>query len=160
MDNPSTARAHKLALQAKWLNQRMVDNDRWTLDMPSPRVVKVSDRKTFIAWRRDAAGKVEVVDMLRVNDVEISFTRGITVKFSAGATSNTICITAHPREIVPGVFAWIPPHAELRYGPHNPEDATSRWRLTLPMLVRQMTTSSTVLSTLKEFQDLHPNISL
>lgn len=160
MENPSTGRADKLALQTRWLNHRMAGNPLWRRDMPSPRIVKLAEAKTFIAWRLDAAGQPDVLDVLRVSDIEASFTRGLSVLFTNSTSSSVVRITTYPREIVPGVFAWLPPYSEVRHCPHNPQDPASAWRLTLPMFVRDTVGSPATFSSLKEFRDRWPNVQL
>jgi hypothetical protein len=151
-------RAERLSLQSQWLNHRMADSPAWKAAAPQPRLLSVSENKAFVAWLPGADGQPQVIDLLRATDIQISFTTGITVTLTGRASSNGYHISTHPREILPGVFAWVPPFCEVRFCPYQFSDPASVWRTTLPIIVR--IPGQIVFSTLKEFRDQWPGVNV
>jgi hypothetical protein len=165
MENVSYSKSERFSLEARWLDALMARNAKWQSTGPGARVVQARDRKVFVAWRLGTNGQPQVIDMLRVEDVSATFTGGLALELSATLSKQKLKVNFHPREIVPGVFAWIPPFAETRFCPFVHGDPESAWRLTLPMCVRteagrQPAPGQVQLSTAKEFRDLWPNVTL
>jgi hypothetical protein len=164
METTPTSRANKLDLQSMWLDRRMADNPQWKNSLGSQRTLVVRDRKVFVAWRM-GAGKPEIVDVLRAMDVSISFTAGLTIMFASRSEESIVRVTAYPREIFPGIFAWTPPFSEVRFCPFSTDDPSSVWRTSVPMMVRSRAQGALAdgeirLWTLKEFRALWPDVSL
>jgi hypothetical protein len=160
-NNVSIGRAERLSLQAEWLNARMAGVSNWKNSEQAPRLFTVSEKRAFVAWRQTEDGP-RVIDVLRASDVEISFTAGITIMFT-GTTSSTVAkLSTHPREILPGVYAWVPPFAEVRFCPHVFENPEGTWRMTLPIMVRASgdTVGSCHLTPLKEFRAAWPDLTV
>lgn len=159
MEKVPTSRPEQLALAAQWLNQRMAGNPAWRPSMPSARTTVARDRRTFIAWQL-IDGKPHILDALLVEDVSASFTAGLAVHLVSKTTAAKMVVSSHPREIIPGVFVWIPLFADVRFGPLT--TASSVWALSVPMCTRATTDRADHprLSTLKEFCALWPNVSV
>lgn len=163
MENTSISRADRRALQAQWLNKRMEGNPAWRLAMPSPKLALISERKALVAWRL-VSGRPVVLDILRADEVGASFTSGLSLTFVSNTSGARVHVSSYPREALPGVFLWIPPLADVRFGPMIFDDPGSVWRLTIPMSIRTRKEWSepgqTNLSTQKEFRDLWPDVEL
>lgn len=165
MQTAVISRADKVALQASWINYRMEGHPLWRRDMPAPKLLTAGDRKAFVACRLLQSGQPEIIDVLRVTGIDMSFTAGIVLTLSSGTTADRLRVSAHPREILPGVFVWIPPFAEVRHVPVHFDEPASTWHLTVPMFVRTeagcgIEVGQTSVMTRKEFCDRWPNISL
>lgn len=163
MENFPTSRANRRALQAQWLNKRMEDNPAWCLSMPSPKLALVSGRQTLVAWRL-VAGQPDILDVLRADEVQASFTAGLSLTLVSSTSGARIHVSSHPREILPGVFVWIPPLADIRFGPTAFDNPGSVWGLTVPVSIRMVKESTEPgqisLSIPREFRDLWPNVEL
>jgi hypothetical protein len=159
------SRPDRLALQAQWLNHRMEGHPTWRRDMPGPKLFMAGDRTTYVVCQLLESGEPEVLDVLRVIDVEASFTQGLTLVLSSGTDAMRLRVSTYPREILPGVFAWIPPFAEVRHCPARYDDPTSTWRMTVPMFVRSdagsgIEVGQTSVMTRKEFCERWPHVVL
>lgn len=164
MENVSYSKAERFSLEAGWLDALMARNSKWKSGAGA-RVVPARDRKVFVAWHLEPSGQPKIVEVLRVESVSASFTSGLALGLSAAVAGTPLKVNFYPREIVPGVFAWIPPFAEVRFCPFIANDPESAWRLSLPMCVRtvagrQPGPGQVQFSTAKEFRDLWPNVSL
>jgi hypothetical protein len=128
--------------------------------MPAARFTVVRERRVFIAWQL-VNGRPQILDAFRAEDVAASFTVGLSLTMVSNTSATKVTISTYPREIIPGVFAWIPPFADVRFGPTS-DDPDSVWRLTVPMCTRVTDDrpGHPRLSTLKEFRDLWPDVTV
>lgn len=158
MQTAVLGRADKLALQASWLNFRMDGHPRWHRDMPVPKQLLASDHKVFVAVHLED-GVPRILDVLRVVDVEASFTAGLTLILASGTDATRLRVSTHPREILPDVFAWVPPFSDVRHCPAKFDEPSSTWRLSVPVYVRTVS-EDLIVMTRKEFCERWPNIAL
>jgi hypothetical protein len=159
MDNASLSRAERLSLQARWLNAKMSGDSLWEIQHTIPRMLAVSENRSYVAWSPDAAGQPQIIDVLHATGLEASFTTGLTVTLAGRANSTTFKVSAHPREILPGLFAWLPAFCEFRFTPRAYDNPCGTWRATLPMLVRAGC-SNARLTPITEFRAQWPDVSV
>lgn len=165
MENiPAAEKIDKGALQSQWINARMLDHPNWRLTMPAARQVIIHERKRLVVWRASAKGP-QVIDLLQVSALAVSFTSGLAVTLKSGTLDRDFLVSTHPREILPEVFVWISPFAEVRFAPMKFDSPTSAWRTTVPIRVRTSGGSDpqpgqVVVSSLKEFCAQWPELTV
>lgn len=154
----------KSALSLKWLSDKMANHPNWRASLPPARSMIVHQGKCLVVWKMSASGP-RIVDMLKVANVQASFTSGLVLTLTSGTFGENFIVTAHPREILTDVFMWIPPFADVRFTPMSFTNDDSVWRMTLPMLLRtsggtEPQLGQVAVSTLKEFRAQWPEIAI
>jgi hypothetical protein len=155
------SRAERLSLQAQWLDARMGGDPNWKHSDRKPVLFVVGEQRAFVAWRLTKTGP-QILSIYRVTGIEASFTAGLTVILSSNTTSTVIKVSAHPREVLPDVYAWLPAFAEVRHAPIVFDNPMGSWHTTLPMLVRSAGSEVGAhhLTPVKEFRALWPDVEL
>jgi hypothetical protein len=139
----------------------MAGDPGWKANQRTPSMYPVGEQRAFVAWRKTKSGP-QVLAVYRVACIEVSFTAGLTVSLSSSISSTVIKVSAHPREILPDVYAWLPPFVEVRHAPVVFDNPMGAWHTTLPILVRQADgeVGAHHFTPLKEFRAIWPNVTL
>ena len=112
--------------------------------------------------RRMVDGGPQIKDILKVGEVGISWSEGLTYLLKSSRTSNIYTVTSKPRELIPGIFFWIPGFADTRFTPFQYLEPGSTRRLTLPIMFRtahsRMIDNTRYISSMKDFKAAWPGI--
>lgn len=147
-------------LEMEWLDHDLQLSQAWKSYKNLQRDYVAANRK-FIIWDL-IDGAPRVVDILKVGEIGISWAEGMTFILKSSRTPNDYTVTAKPRELVPGIFFWIPGFAAVRYTPFQYEEPGSARRLTLPIMFRtahsRPPAAGRYISSMKDFKAAWPGI--
>lgn len=155
-----SAALDKLQLERAWTDQRMASSINWHL-YRSTHLHYVSENAPLLVWDY-LEDRPRVVSVLTVVAVGASFSGGVFLSLRDGE-GRTYSVNSTPREVVSGVFLWIPAFAELRFLPPKHASADSPRQLTLPMCGKTLSRADApvhghrYLSSMKEFCRTWPN---
>jgi len=159
MENPPLDR---VALQRTWSDHQMAANVNWNL-FKSTHLMFAHEGMTFVLYQI-TNGAPHLLDLLRVDEVGVSFSAGLAVTFASAQTGNRYTANGLEREVLPGIFLWTPAFAEVRFAPMKYDLPGASRRLSVPLCAKMRSRFDTpreghrYIATMKEFCHSWPNI--
>lgn len=151
----------KTLLELEWLKHEMRHERNWRIYRSTVRSY-VYSTKQYVIWDF-SEGTPTIIDILEVGAVGVSWEEGFTFVLNSCKSDRQYTITARPRQVVPGVYMWLPGFADIRFCPMQYTQPGSTRRLTLPVMFRTLTHTPDVegaryVSSMKDFKAAWPEI--
>jgi hypothetical protein len=147
-------------LEMQWLNHDMGQSPSWYACKNTQRDY-VHDRKQFVVWDR-VNDQPQICDVLQVCEVGISWDEGIIYLLKSSQSERQYTVGHKPRELIAGIFFWIPGFADTRFAPFQYAEPASARRLTLPVMFRTAhripVESARYISSMKDFKEAWPGV--
>lgn len=148
-------------LERSWLNAdpRLRGNTHWWNYRCTSRSY-LHQLKRFVVWEaRD--GKPQIVDLLQTTSVGISWEHGVEAILESAKSDQFYTIDSTPRELIEGIFLWIPGFSDVRFAPIQ-YSAPGPRRLTIPICFRtrhsHVEEGARYITPYNEFEKLYPGI--
>lgn len=153
----------KVLLERQWNNELLANNAWWPRLSHTSRVY-THEGMDFVLWEADD-GQPRVISLLTVTGYGLHADRGPTIAIQQTELSVRHHVGVLPGMISPGIFAWVPAFATIRYTPQDYNDPRSARRLTVPMCIRTLhrpgllVDGARYLTPLSEFRKSWPDVS-
>lgn len=161
-NNLSDKQLRQLALEREWLDAEMAADPAWAALPNIHRFYAVAGR-AYVIWRQSDSSP-EVLEVYSVINFYADPDNGLTVWLRPHFGAKDLRVSPRPRQVFPGLYLWVPGHADVRFTPLHHDEPLSRRRLSVPFCARTACSSHAPLvhgqvyiAERKEFRKMFPN---